>query len=147
MHSDTKRKGSDSWEQDSTVKRGRWETEVAMPPAECSPTASGSSLISGVHTAQIYGGTFTVAAPGSTHYHTTVNNYYGPQPAPFDVLEFLNSLTLPNFRDIQLDTLLKATDGTCVWLTAGDIFLFWIKKGKILWGIGIRMYSHLSIVA
>jgi hypothetical protein len=32
----------------------------------------------------------------------------------------------------------KATDGTCVWLTEGNIFLFWIKNGRILWGIGIR---------
>ncbi|KAH6894804.1 ankyrin repeat-containing domain protein, partial [Coprinopsis sp. MPI-PUGE-AT-0042] len=42
-----------------------------------------------------------------------------------------------NFRDIQLDTLAKATDGTCIWLTTGQTFIFWIEKGRILWGIGI----------
>ncbi|KAH6915384.1 hypothetical protein BKA70DRAFT_575913 [Coprinopsis sp. MPI-PUGE-AT-0042] len=138
MDANLKRKGNISRDQDNTTKRGRWETQLAVPPSESSPTASGSALISGVHTAQIYGGTFTVAAPGSTHYHTVVHNYnYGPQPAPFNVLEILNLLSLPNFRDIQLDTLSKATDGTCVWLTKGDIYFFWIAQGKILWGIGI----------
>ncbi|KAH6903958.1 ankyrin repeat domain-containing protein 28 [Coprinopsis sp. MPI-PUGE-AT-0042] len=52
-------------------------------------------------------------------------------------MEILNSLTLPNFRDIQLDTLSKATKGTCVWFTGDEIFLLWISNGKILWGIGI----------
>ncbi|KAH6909181.1 ankyrin repeat-containing domain protein [Coprinopsis sp. MPI-PUGE-AT-0042] len=52
-------------------------------------------------------------------------------------MEILNSLPLPNFRDIQLDTHSKATEGTCIWFTTGEMFLFWIANGKILWGIGI----------
>jgi hypothetical protein len=72
---------------------------------------------------------------------STVQNTYhmhGPQPAATDILEILRSLPLPNFRDIQLDTLSKATDGTCIWLTSGEMFLIWVKNGRILWGIGIR---------
>jgi hypothetical protein len=107
-----------------------------MAPSECSPTAA---LISGVHSAQIYGGSFTVVGSSSSTTTTIQNNYnYGPQTVSKDVLSILRSLSLPNFRDIQLDTLSKATDGTCLWLTEGTIFLLWIKNGRILWGIGIR---------
>ncbi|KAH6892821.1 hypothetical protein BKA70DRAFT_1571586 [Coprinopsis sp. MPI-PUGE-AT-0042] len=135
MASNSKRKGSISLGQELTAKRGRWEAEIAMPPSECSPTASGSSaLISGVHSAQIHGGAFTVIGSGS---NATIHNHYGPQTVSVDVLDILNSLSLPNFRDIQLDTLAKATEGTCIWLTSGEIFIFWIANGKILWGIGI----------
>ncbi|KAH6906618.1 hypothetical protein BKA70DRAFT_1189984 [Coprinopsis sp. MPI-PUGE-AT-0042] len=131
---DLKRKRGPSPGQNVATKKERWESELAAAPSECSPTASVSALISGVHSAQVYGGTFAIAGPGSTQ--TIVNNYhYGPAQA--NVLEILNSLSLPQFRDYQQDTLAKATEGTCLWLTAGDIFLFWIAKGKILWGIGI----------
>ncbi|KAH6894759.1 ankyrin repeat-containing domain protein [Coprinopsis sp. MPI-PUGE-AT-0042] len=129
------RKGSVSRDQDSTTTRGgQWEVELAGPPSECSPTASGSALISGVESAQIHGGTFHLAGRDVVHHHTY---NYGPQMASVDVLKILNSLSLPNSRDIQLDTLAKATDGTCIWLTKGEMFVFWIKHGKILWGIGI----------
>ncbi|KAH6894830.1 ankyrin repeat-containing domain protein [Coprinopsis sp. MPI-PUGE-AT-0042] len=57
--------------------------------------------------------------------------------ASIDVLGILKSRSLPKFRDIQLDTLSKATDGTCIWLTRGEMFIFWVKAGRILWGIGI----------
>ncbi|KAH6902525.1 hypothetical protein BKA70DRAFT_1434840 [Coprinopsis sp. MPI-PUGE-AT-0042] len=130
-----KRNRSPSPGQDVASKRGRWETEVAAPPSECSPTASGSALISGVQSVYISGGTFTIAHPGSTN---TINSYSDERPpVQIDVLEILNLLSLPNFRDIQLDTLSKATAGTCLWFTSGDMFLFWIVKGRILWGIGI----------
>ncbi|KAH6903943.1 hypothetical protein BKA70DRAFT_1193996 [Coprinopsis sp. MPI-PUGE-AT-0042] len=133
---DGKRNRSPSPSQGVATKRGRWQTEVATPPSECSPTASGSALISGVQNACIYGGTFTIAHPENTN--TTINNYNNePPPVRIDVLEILNSLSLPNFRDMQLDTLSKATAGTCLWFTAGEMFLFWIGKGRILWGIGI----------
>ncbi|KAH6902536.1 hypothetical protein BKA70DRAFT_1112840 [Coprinopsis sp. MPI-PUGE-AT-0042] len=62
---------------------------------------------------------------------------YEPPAVQVNVLEILKSLSLPNFRDIQQDTLSKATEGTCVWFTEGDMFLFWVVRGKILWGIGI----------
>ncbi|KAH6894844.1 hypothetical protein BKA70DRAFT_793725 [Coprinopsis sp. MPI-PUGE-AT-0042] len=147
MHGNTKRKDSVSLGQDVTTKRGRWEAELAGPPSEHSPTASGSAL---VHSTQINGGVFTVAGRDS---NTTIHNptyNFGPQTASVDVLHILNSLSLPNFRDIQLDTLAKATDGTCIWLTTGDIFVFWVKNGRILWGIGIRklwyVWSQKSFV-
>ncbi|KAH6903897.1 ankyrin repeat-containing domain protein [Coprinopsis sp. MPI-PUGE-AT-0042] len=38
---------------------------------------------------------------------------------------------------MQQDALAKSTEGTCLWLTTGEIFLVWIDKGRILWGIGI----------
>ncbi|KAH6899219.1 hypothetical protein BKA70DRAFT_1198452, partial [Coprinopsis sp. MPI-PUGE-AT-0042] len=132
---DGKRKRSLSPSQNVETNRGRWEVELARPPSECSPTVSGSALISGVHSARILGGTFNVAGSSSTA--TTIHNYYGRSAVPVDVLDILNSLSLPNFRDIQLDTLSKATEGTCIWFTTGEVFLFWIQKGKILWGIGI----------
>ncbi|KAH6879709.1 hypothetical protein BKA70DRAFT_1576154 [Coprinopsis sp. MPI-PUGE-AT-0042] len=138
MSGNTKRRGSASQGQDlTTPKRARWEAELSMSPSECSPTASGSALISGVHSAHIHGGAFTVVGrDNNTIIHNNTYNY-GPQGVPVDVLEILNSLSLPNFRDIQLDTLAKATEGTCVWLTTGEMFVFWIANGKILWGIGI----------
>ncbi|KAH6902519.1 hypothetical protein BKA70DRAFT_1567667 [Coprinopsis sp. MPI-PUGE-AT-0042] len=131
-----KRKGSGSQPLDIITKRARWEDNLAPPRSESSPTASGSMLISGAHSVHVSGGTFTVAGPGNTN--TTIHNHhYGPQILSVDVLEILNSLSLPNFRDIQQDTLSKATEGTCVWFTTSDIFLFWVVRGKILWGIGI----------
>ncbi|KAH6894859.1 hypothetical protein BKA70DRAFT_793811 [Coprinopsis sp. MPI-PUGE-AT-0042] len=135
MNHNANLKGSVSWDQGlTTTKRARWEVELAGPPSECSPTASGSALISGVESAQIHGGTFNVAGRDIVHHHT---HNYGHQTASVAVLDILNSLSLPNFRDIQLDTLAKATEGTCIWLTTGEIFIFWIANGKILWGIGI----------
>jgi ankyrin repeat domain-containing protein 50 len=77
-----------------------------------------------------------VVGSSSTAIHNTYN--YGSQTVAVDILEILRSLSLPNFRDIQLDTLSKATDGTCLWLTEGNMFLLWVKNGRILWGIGIR---------
>ncbi|KAH6907371.1 hypothetical protein BKA70DRAFT_1428340 [Coprinopsis sp. MPI-PUGE-AT-0042] len=136
MHSDPKRKLSGSQDSDSSTKKGRWEADLVVPPSECSPTASGSALISGVQNVQIYGGTFTVAGAGSTN-NAYRSHAYGPQALPTGVLDILNSLSLPNFRDIQLDTLAKATHGTLVWFTTGEMFLFWVANGKILWGIGI----------
>ncbi|KAH6902539.1 ankyrin repeat-containing domain protein [Coprinopsis sp. MPI-PUGE-AT-0042] len=130
---DDKRKRSPSPGQVVATKKARWEAEVAAPPSECVPTPSGSALISSVQSAQVLGGTFTVTGPGST-----VNNFnYVAQALPDGILEILNSLPLPNFRDIQLDTHSKATEGTCIWFTTGEMFLFWIANGKILWGIGI----------
>ncbi|KAH6894865.1 ankyrin repeat domain-containing protein 28 [Coprinopsis sp. MPI-PUGE-AT-0042] len=123
--------------QDATTKRGRWEAELAGPPSERSPTASGSAL---VHSTQVHGGALTVAGRDNNNNNTTIHNHtyiYGTPTVSVDVLEILNSLSLPNFRDIQLDTLAKATDGTCIWLTRGELFVFWVKHGKILWGIGI----------
>ncbi|KAH6866169.1 hypothetical protein BKA70DRAFT_1580080 [Coprinopsis sp. MPI-PUGE-AT-0042] len=134
MQGHPKRKVSGSDFSGKTTKRGRWEDDLALPPSECSPTASGSALISGVHTAQIHGGAISIAGRDNV----TLNNYnYGQQIDSIDVLEILNSLPLPNFRDIQQDTIAKATEGTCLWFTTGEMFIFWIKGGKILWGIGI----------
>jgi hypothetical protein len=138
MASNLKRKGSGSQSQGTTAKRARWEDELAVAPSDCSPTAAGASaaLISGVQSAQIYGGSFTVVGSSTTYVHN-----HGPQDASANILKILKSLSLPNFRHIQLDTLAKATDGTCIWLTDGDMFLFWVSNGGILWGIGIRMSS------
>ncbi|KAH6892794.1 hypothetical protein BKA70DRAFT_1119181 [Coprinopsis sp. MPI-PUGE-AT-0042] len=87
-----------------------------------------------MHSTHIHGGAFTVIGHDS---NTTIHNHYGTQTVSVDVLDILNSLSLPNVRGIQQDTLAKATEGTCIWLTTGEIFIFWITNGKILWGIGI----------
>lgn len=142
MQGPPKRKGSGSHALGVVLKRTRWEDEVAPPTADCSPTASGSAIISGVHTATIHGGAFNSFGSGSVN--TIINHNYGPQVAQLDVLHILRSLFLPNFRDIQLDTHAKATEGTCVWFTNGEVFLFWIRNGKILWGVGIRELCHLT---
>ncbi|KAH6874833.1 hypothetical protein BKA70DRAFT_1412791 [Coprinopsis sp. MPI-PUGE-AT-0042] len=139
MDRNPKRKGSASRDQDVTNKRGRWEAELAGPPSERSPTASGSAL---VHNTQIHGGALTVVGRdnnSTTIYNPTYN--FGPQTVSVDVLAILNSRSLPKFRHIQLDTLAKATDGTCIWLTKGGMFVFWVKNGRILWG-----YWYSSIV-
>ncbi|KAH6902564.1 hypothetical protein BKA70DRAFT_1434895 [Coprinopsis sp. MPI-PUGE-AT-0042] len=97
--------------------------------------AARSALISGVHSAQIHGGTFAVA--GRNSIHLTVINYNYSSVNAFDILDILNSFSIPNFRNTQQDTLAKSTEGTCLRLTTGEIFLVWIEKGRILWGIGI----------
>jgi hypothetical protein len=138
MALETKRKGSRSQSPEAPAKRGRWEDNLSPPPAECSPSASGSALISGVSSAQIYGGTFSVVGRDTV----TINNYdHGHQVFSVDVLDILNSLSLPNFRDIQQDTIAKATEGTCLWIKTEEFFVFWMSQGKILWGFGIRESS------
>ncbi|KAH6903896.1 hypothetical protein BKA70DRAFT_1432862 [Coprinopsis sp. MPI-PUGE-AT-0042] len=114
-----------------STKRARWEAELSSPPSECSPSSLGS-LISGTQSAHVSGGTFTIVGRDSI---TTVHHHYAP--ATVDILEILNSIPLPNFRNIQLDTYAKATQGTCGWFITGDTFLFWVKNGKILWAVGI----------
>jgi hypothetical protein len=131
-----KRKGSGSQAQSAIAKRARWEDDVAMSPSESTPTAA---LIPGGSGHQINGGSFAVVGSGTVQ---NIYNSYGPHTSAIDVLEILRSLSLPNFRDIQLDTLSKATDGTCIWLTSGEMFLFWVRSGRILWGVGIRMSYH-----
>jgi hypothetical protein len=131
MAMNPKLKGSCSQDESAVAKRARWEDELATPPSETSPTAA---LISGVPSAHIHGGSYTVI--GSNVQNTY--HIHGPQPCATDILEILRSLPLPNFRDIQLDTLSKATEGTCVAITSGEMFLCWISSGGILWGIGIR---------
>ncbi|KAH6903975.1 ankyrin repeat-containing domain protein [Coprinopsis sp. MPI-PUGE-AT-0042] len=114
-----KRKGSGSQPLDIATKRPRWEDDLAPLRSETSPTASGSVLIPGVHNVQIHDGTLTIVGRDS---NTTIHHHnYGPQILP------TSSLT----------TLAKATAGTCIWFTMDDIFLLWVEKGKILWGIGI----------
>jgi hypothetical protein len=133
MAGNPKRKGSGSQAQSAMAKRARWEDNLAMTPSESSPTAA---LISGVPSAHIHGGSFAVVGSGTVVQNTYHN--YGPQTPAMDILAILRNLPLPNFRDIQLDTLSKATDGTCASLTSGEMFLYWISNRGILWGIGIR---------
>ncbi|KAH6903987.1 hypothetical protein BKA70DRAFT_583896 [Coprinopsis sp. MPI-PUGE-AT-0042] len=136
MHSTVNRDGRALQAPNFQSRRRSWDTELGPPPSQCSPTASTSgSMFSGLQSAQIHGGTFTVVGRDNI---TTVNNsYYAPRAVTTDIWEILNSLSLPNFRDIQLDTHAKATEGTCVWFTRGWMFLLWITEGKIVWGIGI----------
>jgi hypothetical protein len=135
MQSPLKRKGSGSLSSDTVAKKARWELDLQ---SDCDhPIASGSALISNSSNPQITGGNFTVI--GGDSIKNTIHNYnFGPQAAPFDVLEVLNSCQLPNFRGIHEGILAKATDGTCAWFKEGEMLPLWIEKGKILWGTGIR---------
>ncbi|KAH6903965.1 hypothetical protein BKA70DRAFT_1512804 [Coprinopsis sp. MPI-PUGE-AT-0042] len=138
MQTPPKRKASGSQPLDVATKRSRWEDNLVPPHSETSPTASGSALISGAHTVQIHRSSLTmIGRDNNTTIHHHHNYMYEPPAVQVNVLEILKSLSLPNFRDIQQDTLSKATEGTCVWFTEGDMFLFWVVRGKILWGIGI----------
>jgi hypothetical protein len=113
-----------------------WDT-VALQSDYDHPIAWGSAVISNSSNPQIHGGTFTTI--GRDNINNTIYNYnYGPQAAPFDVLEILNSSQLPNFRGIHAQILAKATDGTCLWFKEGEMLATWRERGKILWGIGIR---------
>jgi hypothetical protein len=114
----TKRKGGDP---PHTGKRGRWEQGPSV------------DLIAGAQNAQITGGTFALAGRD----HITIHNHLR-EPIAIDVLAVLRSFGLPNFRAIQQDTIGKAVEGTCVWLTEGEVLRIWIEKGMILWGTGIR---------
>ncbi|KAH6906597.1 hypothetical protein BKA70DRAFT_1105281 [Coprinopsis sp. MPI-PUGE-AT-0042] len=128
-----KRKGSEpqSKEVAQQSKRGRWDEDVEIISSNLSGASSGPAVISGAKTAQINGGKFAVAGRDIITIH---NHQHGP--VVINILEFLKSFDLPNFRAIQLDMYPQATEGTCLWLTEGYVLLIWIENGKILWGTG-----------
>ena len=86
----------------------------------------------------ISGGTFNSA-------ERDVNNYfYSPQQAEDDQPS-ADPFTRSDFKEIQQDTLSKATDGTCLHFVEGETFDGWVSNGKILWGTGIRRSLCLAI--
>ncbi|KAH6909555.1 hypothetical protein BKA70DRAFT_1425974 [Coprinopsis sp. MPI-PUGE-AT-0042] len=102
-----------------------------------------------LQSAQLTGGTFCNVGHDQ---HVTVHNYgvapasysSGPGPSsttasttPMDILAFLSSLSLPNFWKLHADIFARVTGGTGLWLARGDTLETWLKKGKILWGVGI----------
>ncbi|KAH6909553.1 ankyrin repeat-containing domain protein [Coprinopsis sp. MPI-PUGE-AT-0042] len=91
-----------------------------------------------------------------THNTTTYHHYYYQQghggvplastsssglptgsTTPLDIIVILSSLSLPNFWKLQDDIFARVTEGTGLWLAKGSVLEAWLKKGKILWGVGI----------
>ncbi|KAH6910057.1 hypothetical protein BKA70DRAFT_116206 [Coprinopsis sp. MPI-PUGE-AT-0042] len=97
---------------------------------------------------QINGGNF-YSAGRDMHNHF----YEAPKPT-FDLLSALDSID--NFRQIQQDTLIKATPKTGEWVFQHEMFPVWRNPKsdvKTLWGSGIRKFvvmsslnNHLQIV-
>ncbi|KAH6890136.1 ankyrin repeat-containing domain protein [Coprinopsis sp. MPI-PUGE-AT-0042] len=112
--------------------RGQFGDDPSSSTSTTSPTPSAPAMFYGVQNAQTMGGVHMVAGRDNV----TIHNYH-QEPVEIDILQVLRSFGLPNFRTIQQDTLEKAMDGTCVWLTEGEMLRIWIEKGKILWGTGI----------
>ncbi|KAH6906616.1 ankyrin repeat-containing domain protein [Coprinopsis sp. MPI-PUGE-AT-0042] len=114
------------------AKRGCWRQDDEQTLVDGSSRDFSTAVIAGAQSAQITGGVFTIA--GRDHI-TIHNHHYGP--LAIDVLAILKSSRLPNLRAIQQDTLAKAVEGTCVWLTEGEVLRIWLERGKVLWGKGI----------
>ena len=55
-----------------------------------------------------------------------------------DVVKLLDSIGVLDYSSYQRETLAMATKYTCLWFTESATLGVWIKKGKILWGTGIR---------
>ncbi|KAH6906627.1 hypothetical protein BKA70DRAFT_394880 [Coprinopsis sp. MPI-PUGE-AT-0042] len=134
-HRPGKRKGSPSREDNNLPPEKRVRREVGAHAStgklEAPGTQSVVAAIADTDTASVRDSEIIVIGRD----YVVNNSTHGPFQV--DVLEILNGLNLPNFRNIQLDTLAKATQGTCIWLTEGEILCIWIRKGKILWATGI----------
>ncbi|KAH6890144.1 hypothetical protein BKA70DRAFT_1202173 [Coprinopsis sp. MPI-PUGE-AT-0042] len=134
-HRPGKRKGSPSREDNNLPPEKRVRREVGAHASTGTPEAPGTqsvvAAIADTDTASVRDSEIIVVGRD----YVVNNSIHGPFQV--DVLEILNGLNLPNFRNIQLDTLAKATQGTCIWLTEGEILCIWIRKGKILWATGI----------
>jgi hypothetical protein len=94
------------------------------------------SLIHGVHNLQIQGGNLSAAGRDiNNHTHT---HYYVSAPAA----ALINLLKLvPNFRQIQIATLGRATPGTGLWIFEWETFVLWLDPDgllRIMWGYGMR---------
>ncbi|KAH6909542.1 ankyrin repeat-containing domain protein [Coprinopsis sp. MPI-PUGE-AT-0042] len=114
----------------------------------------GATFMPGLQNAQFTGGTLSnvghdqhVTVHNSNH-NTSNYHYYqqGQAPGPpaatgsstaLDIIAILASLALPNFWKLQADIFARVTQGTGLWLAKGAVLEDWLKKGKILWGVGI----------
>ena len=72
------------------------------------------------------------------HRHTNVHHHH--HPANIGALETIFK-NIPNFRDVQIANLGKATGGTGDWIYVWDEFCIWLARDghiKIMWGTGMR---------
>jgi hypothetical protein len=89
---------------------------------------------------QISGGSFT-SAGRDVHNHNHVHE--APKADPLSMLD-----SIDNFRQIQQDTLSKATPETGEWMFDYEQFPVWLKPDgdiKTLWGSGIRKSRSYSL--
>jgi hypothetical protein len=86
---------------------------------------------------QISGGNFTSAGRDVyNHNDTHTHIHEAPKVDPLSMLD-----SIDNFRQIQQDTLSKATPETGEWMFDYEQFPVWLKPEgdvKTLWGSGIR---------
>ncbi|KAH6880878.1 hypothetical protein BKA70DRAFT_1575752, partial [Coprinopsis sp. MPI-PUGE-AT-0042] len=93
------------------------------------------SLIQGAQNVQIYGGNLSTV--GRDMHHHTHKHYHGAA-ASLALTSFLK--LVPNFRQIQVATLGRATSGTGLWICEWETFLLWLDPDgflQILWGFGM----------
>jgi hypothetical protein len=91
---------------------------------------------------QINGGSFT-SAGRDVHIDHHTHIYEGPT---LDLLSVLGSID--NFRQIQQDTLSKATPKTGEWISEHEVFPVWCEPKtnvRTLWGSGIREFHPLLL--
>jgi hypothetical protein len=97
-----------------------------------------TALISGARDVQVMDSALTVVGGDLVHDHSQHYHYERKK----DIWAILQ--LIPNFRQIYLDLLSKATEGTGMWLLEGDKFRVWLEPNgdiKIFWGSGIRKSS------
>jgi hypothetical protein len=95
-------------------------------------------LITSARDLQIVDSTLSVVGGNVVHDHSQHYHYERQK----DIWAILRSI--PNFRQIYLDALSKATEGTGLWLLKGEKFCVWLEANgdiKVFWGSGIREWS------
>lgn len=69
------------------------------------------------------------------------HHHYGPAESKIEIPSLLQRV--PNFRDIQIANLGKATQGTGDWIYVWKEFCIWLAVDgyiRILWGSGMRKF-------
>ncbi|KAH6911249.1 hypothetical protein BKA70DRAFT_55901 [Coprinopsis sp. MPI-PUGE-AT-0042] len=97
---------------------------------------SPSALVQGLSNVQV-DGNLTLVGRDLIHFHEH-HHYHGTAETQVEIPPFLQRV--PNFRDIQIATLGKATSGTGDWIYVWEEFCVWLAPDgylRILWGSGI----------
>ncbi|KAH6897701.1 hypothetical protein BKA70DRAFT_747842 [Coprinopsis sp. MPI-PUGE-AT-0042] len=95
-----------------------------------------TALVQGLNNVQIGVGNITLVGRDSINVHR--HHYYGASQSQIKIPPILQRV--PNFRDIQIATLGKATPGTGDWIYVWKEFCIWLASDgylRILWGSGI----------
>ncbi|KAH6911214.1 hypothetical protein BKA70DRAFT_1560345 [Coprinopsis sp. MPI-PUGE-AT-0042] len=98
--------------------------------------ANPAALVQGLHNVQVGTGDINVVARDFVQIHH--HHHYGPAESKIEMPSLLQQV--PNFRDIQMATLGKATQGTGDWIYMWKEFCVWLSADgsiRILWGSGM----------